>query len=96
MQQAVLHAQAEEILLKNQLTIAQIRETLARAAMEGVKGQVTVAQVQQEQQRIALQQQDIENFAEQNRIAHARLFIDNKKADAALISAHKKPSGSSG
>lgn len=95
MQQAVLHAEAEGKLLDNQLKIAQIRETLARAAMEGVKGQVSVQQVQQEQQRIALQQQDINNFADQNRIAHARLFIDNKKADAALISAHKKPSGAS-
>lgn len=91
MQAAVLHAEAEGKLLANQLVIAQIRETLARAAQEGVKGQVSLAEIQQEQQRIALQQKDVDNFADQNRIAHARLFIDNKKATAALISANKKP-----
>lgn len=93
MQAAVLHAEAEGKLLDNQLKIAQIRETLARAAQEGVKGQVSVAEIQQEQQRIAQQQQDINNFADQNRIAYARLSIDKIKADAALISANKKPSG---
>lgn len=89
-------AEAQGKLLANQKTIAEIRETLSRANMEAHKGQISELQVQQEQQRIQLQQQDINNFQEQNRIAAQRLFIDNKKADAALISAHKKPSGKAG
>lgn len=88
LQLQVAHAEAEGKLLANQLTIAQIRETLARAAMEAHKGATSMVEVQQEQQRIQQQWADIQNFADQNRIAHQRLSIDNKKADAALISAH--------
>lgn len=94
LQLQVAHAEAEGKLLANQLTIAQIRETLSRAAMEMHKGATSSAEIQQEQQRIQQQWGDIENFAEQNRIARDRLKIDHMKAVAALISAHKKPSGS--
>lgn len=95
LQLQVAHAEAEGKLLANQLTIAQIRETLARAAMEMHKGATSSAEIQQEQARIQQQWSDIENFTEQNRIARDRLKIDHMKAVAALISANKKPSGSS-
>jgi hypothetical protein len=101
MQQEVLQAEAEGKLLANQLTIAQIRETLARAAMEAHKGATSMVEIQQEGARIQQQWADIQNFTDQNKIAHQRLFIDNKKADAALISAHAnatkahQPQGSS-
>lgn len=94
LQQEAAEAQLQGLLLDNQVKIATMKELLAKAAMESHKAQVADAQVQQEAQRIGLQQQDTHNFSEQNDIARKRLFIDNKKADAALISAHKKPSGS--
>lgn len=95
LQLVLLQAQAQGALLDNQVKIATVRELLSRAAMEAAKSQVTNAEIGQEQQKIAQEQQNIDNFSEQNRIAAASLFIDNKKAEAALISAKKKPSGTS-
>lgn len=95
MQLAAAMAEAQGKLLQNQLILAQIRETLARADMEAHKGAVSVAEVEQEQARIRQQYMEISNQSEQNRIQWAKLqHVEIPSAQAALITAHKKPSGS--
>lgn len=95
LQEAAMEAEAQQKLVDVQLTLAQIKETLARAEMEAHKAGVSTVKLQQDQAKIEQQWEEIQTQVEQNRIARARLLIDNKKADAALIAAHKKPSGSS-
>jgi len=95
LQQEAAEAELQDKLLKSQLTIAKIRETLARAAMEGHKAGVSDQQIQIEQARLAQEWANINNQKDQIAVSRDKLKIDNKKADAALIAAHKKPTGSS-
>lgn len=95
MQLAAAMAEAQGKLLQNQLILAQIRETLARADMEAHKGAVSLAEVEQEQARIHQQYLEISNQSEQNRIQWAKLqHVEIPAAQAQLITAHKKPTGS--
>lgn len=88
------HAKVEGELMRNQLTAAQIKDTLADTQMKLHKGAVQTTEAHQEAARIQQQWADITNFQEQNQIARDRLKIDLIKAHAAMISANKKPSGS--
>lgn len=72
-------AQAQGELLKNQKTIAEIRKLLAEAQAAARKGDVEDDKLLQEQQRIALQGQEIEAFFEQNEIARKRLELQDKQ-----------------
>lgn len=97
MQLAAAMAEAQGKLLNNQLILAQIRETLARADMEAHKGAISVAEVEQEQARIHQQYMELANQTEQSRIQWAKLqHVEIPKAHAALISANKKPAGTAG
>ena len=73
--------QAQGVLLQNQLVIAEIRKTLAEAQLAMRKADVADDNVLQEQQRIQLQSQEIDQFAEQNKIAAARLLLQAKQLD---------------
>lgn len=93
MQVAAAMAEAQGKLLQNQLILAQIRETLARADMEAHKGAVSLAEVEQEQARIHQQYLELSNQAEQNRLQWAKLHsVEVPQAQAALISARNKTS----
>jgi hypothetical protein len=89
------HAQAEGELLKNQKTIAEIRELVARADMEQHKAAMSIQELDQEAQRIRQEWASLRNQAAQVHVSAVKLTIDDKKADAALIAARKKPSSSS-
>jgi hypothetical protein len=95
LQQEAAEAELQDKLLKSQLTIAQIRETLARAAMEGHKAGVSDQQIQIEQARLAQEWANIQNQKDQIAVSRDKLQIDHKKADAAMIAAKKKPTGGS-
>jgi hypothetical protein len=88
------HAEAEGKLLENQKTIAEIRELVARADMEQHKAAMSIAELDQEAERIKQEWTSLRNQAVQVRVSAEKLKIDDKKADAALISARKKPAGS--
>lgn len=94
LQMQAQHAQLEGLLLDNQVKIANIREILARADMEAHKGAISLAELDQEQQRLHQEWQSLRNQAAQIHVSAVGLTIDDKKADAALIAARKKPSGS--
>jgi hypothetical protein len=81
---------AQGVLLENQLTIAQIRKTLADAQLSIRKADVADDQILQEQQRIGLQQQEVAAFAEQNQIAFKRLELQEKQLKIKQSEAAKK------
>ena len=95
LQQAALEAEAQGKLLQNQKTIAEIRELLSRAAMEAHKGAVSQQEIQIEQERLAQEWQNIQNQNDQINVSRMKLAIDNKKADASMISAKAKAAGKS-
>jgi hypothetical protein len=96
MQIVAAMAQAQGAMLNNQLTIAKIRELVARSDMEAHQGAVSVAELQQETEKLRQQWQELSNQAEQNRIQWAKLqHVDIPTAHAQLITAQKKPSGNS-
>jgi len=94
LQMQTQHAEAEGVLLNNQLTIAKIKDILAKAQEAAHKAGIDTTELQQEQERLQQTWAQIANEREQNAISRAKLGIDHKKADAALIAA-KKPTGSS-
>lgn len=94
LQQAAMEAEAQGKLLQNQLTIAQIRETLARANMEAHKAGVAEISIQQEQERLKQDWANIQNQRDQIDVSRQKIEVDKTRAQAAMIAAHKKPSGS--
>lgn len=90
MQQA--HAEVEGQLLGNQKIIAEIRHIISQATEMAHKAGVDTTELQQEGQRLQQSWAEIENTREQIRIKRAELLIENKKAEAALITARKPPS----
>lgn len=88
LQQAAAEAQLHQIMADAQLSLAKVKETLARAQAEAHKAGVSTVELQQEMQRIEQESQNIENQRQQIRISQAELAIKNKQADAAVISAH--------
>lgn len=95
LQMQTAHAQAEGELLKNQKTIAEIRELIARADMEQHKAAMSIAELDQESERLRQEWASLRNQATQVHVSAVKLSIEDKKADAALIAARKKPSGAS-
>jgi hypothetical protein len=74
-------AQAQQVLLQNQKTIAEIRKILAEAHQVSRKGDIDDDKLLQEQQKILLMNQEIDQFAEQNRIASQRLLLEDRALD---------------
>lgn len=74
-------AQAQGLLLDNQLKIAQIRKTLAEANKFAHQAGVEDDKVLQEQQRIELMGQEIDQFEMQNRIAAKRVLQQDRQLD---------------
>lgn len=96
MQLQIQQAEAESLLLKNQETIANIRKLTAQAEEIGHKSAVSIAELDQEAARLHQAYLEIVNQGKQVQIQAAQLPIDRMKAEAALISAHRKPTGSAG
>jgi hypothetical protein len=92
LQQQTQHAEAEGILLNNQLTIAKIKDIMAKAQELAHKMGVDTTEIQQEQTRLQQTWAEIQNTREERALKHKELFIENKKADAALIAARKPTS----
>jgi len=74
-------AEAQQSLLDNQLIIAKIRETLAKASVAARKADTEEERTMQEQQRIQLQASEIDQFEKQNDIAMERLKLQEKQLD---------------
>lgn len=74
-------AQAQGELLKNQKTLAEIRKLLAEANKFAHQAGVEDDKVMQEQARIALMEQEIAQFEQQNRIAAKRVLQQDRQLD---------------
>ena len=83
-QVAAALAEAQQSLLDNQLIIAKIRETLAKATVAARKADTEETRTLQEQQRIELQAEEIDQFEQQNKIAEQRLKLQEKQVDARI------------
>lgn len=90
---AARQQQLQAIALANKKTLAEIEEITARAHMHAHEATVNTQRVQQDYMRIQQTNQENANFAEQNEIAKQRMIPEIMKAQAALISAKKKPAG---
>ena len=77
-------AEATQSILENQKLIADIRLTLAQAAVAARKADNEDVKLEQEQQRIAIQEEELDQFEQQNEIAMKRLAIQEKQVDAKL------------
>jgi hypothetical protein len=86
-QVAGLHAQAIGYQLTNEKTKAEIKKILSDAGKKGHEANIEDTKVQQEWARIQASGQEAEQFADQNKIAAARLPIEWLVAQAKMISA---------
>ncbi len=87
--------EAQGVLLGNQKTIAEIRKVLAEAMATAKKGDVEDDKLIQEHQKILLMQQEIEQFAEQNKIAMKRLDLQQQQLEIKKQELAKKPASPS-
>ena len=94
MQQQMAQATLQELQTKIKKMEAEVQAMSAKTGKLQHETQIDDQKVSQDQQRIMQDQREQQLFAEQNEIARMRLIPENKKADAALISAHKKTSTS--
>jgi hypothetical protein len=93
LQESAQHAELQQVMLQNQKTIAEIKNILTTAAMHTNEASMNAQRASQDWKRIEQSQREQDLFAEQNRIAFMRLEPERMKAEAALISARKKPAG---
>jgi len=84
---AGLQAQLEGFQLTNQKTKAEIQKILADAAYKSHEADINITRLKQDEQRIRQDQQEQEQFADQNKIAAARLPIEWLTAQARMITA---------
>jgi hypothetical protein len=82
-----LQEQVKALSLTNQKTQAEIKNILAQAAERSHEAQINVARLHQDEQRIEQDQTEQEQFAQQNKVAAARLPIEWLTAQARMISA---------
>lgn len=82
--------QAQQVLLQNQKTIAEIRKLMAEAEAAVRKGELEDDKLIQEQQRIGLMAEEIKQFEQQNEIAKKRLDLQYKQLELKQQEA-KKP-----
>lgn len=73
---------AQQVLLQNQKLIADTRLVLAKAMSESKKSDVEDDKLIQEQQRLALELQQLEILREQNRIALMKVSVDRQKVQS--------------
>jgi hypothetical protein len=73
---------AQQVLLENQKLIADTRLVLAKAMSEAKKADVEDDKLIQEQIRLQLEMDQLDILREQNRIALAKIAVDNKKVEA--------------
>lgn len=95
MQTQAAVATARQALLENQKTIAEIRKLLAEAQATARKGEQDDDKLVQEHQKILLMADEIDQFAEQNKIAHRRLDLQEQQLDLKRQEIAKKPAASS-
>lgn len=88
-------AQARQAVLDNQKTMAEIRAILAKAQADLRKGDIEDDRLIQEQQRIELMEQELEQFAEQNKIAMKRLELQQEQLELKRQELAKKSAASS-
>jgi hypothetical protein len=86
-QVAGLQAQLQGFHLTNKKTEAEIRKILADAAYRSHEADINITRLQQDEQRIRQDQQEQEQFADQNKIAAARLPIEWLTAQARMVTA---------
>lgn len=89
------HATLQKVMLENQKLVAEIKEIQAKGSQIQHATVVDATKIGQDWARIKQSQSEIDNFAEQNTIAKQRMVPEMMKAQAALISANKKPAGAS-
>jgi hypothetical protein len=87
-------AEAQGALLQNQKTIAEIRKLLAEANKFAHQAGVEDDKVAVEAGKLQLMQQELDHFAEQNRIASRRIDLQEEQLDLKRQEIAKKPSPS--
>jgi hypothetical protein len=85
--------EAQKVLLENQKTLAEIRKILAEASVAARRADGEDVKLAQEQERIALQQRELDSFDEQNRIAYKRLELQERQVDAKIKEMGNKSKG---
>ena len=83
-------AEATQSLLENQKLIADIRLTLAEAVAMRRKAEGDDIKSIQEQQRIQIQNEELDQFEEQNEIARKRLELQERQLELRFREAAKK------
>lgn len=84
---------AQQVLLENQKIMAETRKILADAKVAIHKADTENTKLAQEDHRIQLQEQELEQFAEQNRLAFKRLEIQERQVNAKIAESKAKPKG---
>lgn len=74
-------AQAKQVVLENQKTVAEIRKILAEAQSAMRKGDMEDDKLILEQQKVLLMRDELDQFAEQNKIAMKRLDLQEQQLD---------------
>jgi hypothetical protein len=82
-----LQAQVQQLSLENQKIQAEIKNIMSQAMERGHKAEVAIHQQQIDAQRVQIEHQEQQQFAEQNQIAKQRLPIEWITAQARMISA---------
>jgi hypothetical protein len=88
-----VRGEAQKVLLENQKTLAEIRKILAEAQVASRRADTEEVKIMQEQERIELQEKELDSFDEQNRIALKRLEIQERQVDAKIAEMRNKPKG---
>lgn len=86
---------ARQVLLDNQKTVAEIRKILAEAQAAVRKGDLEDDRLVQEQQKLLLMNKEIDQFAEQNKIASQRLELQQQQLDLKRQELANKPAAAS-
>ena len=80
-EQQIQSLQLESITVENQKVLAEIRELLARAEVQERRAFTEETRTQIEAGKLLVQQQDVQNTAEQNDIAEDRLDIQREQLE---------------
>lgn len=95
MQAQAALATARQAVLDNQKTLAEIRKILAEAQATARKGDQDDDRLIQEHRKLQLMSDELDQFAEQNKIAHKRLDLQQQQLDLKRQEIAKKPAASS-
>jgi len=95
LQQQAAQAALQEQIGKVKKLEAEVQNLMSEAQMHNFEAHAEVSRQGQDMQKLQIASREAAIGEEQNRIAYARLSIDKTKADAAMISAKRRPASAS-